>query len=252
MALLKTLKSTTNMMLLKPIFKHTFLLLSITSLILLSSFVQALAQPSDSLLYADDFSTVKDSINWITEIEQKAGANSSVYIKNGALILDTRAGVTVWYNKLLPGNIRIEFDRVILVDTGKNDRLSDCNVFWMAQPSVSGQLPRRNGKFESYDDLQLYYVGMGGNTNTTTRFRKYVNVGNKPVIQEHLDPAHLLKANKIYHITILVQHGTTSYWVNGERYFYYEDPSPLLSGYFGFRSTWSRQEIRNFRVYQLK
>lgn len=206
-------------------------------------------QTADSLIYTADFSGPIDSITWIVEIQTRSGSNSSVYTQNGSLILDTRAGVSVWFNQVLPDNFRIEFDRVVLVDSGKNDRLSDCNVFWMRQP---GEPFTRDGKFESYDDLQLYYVGMGGNTNTTTRFRKYLNAGNKPVIREYLDSAHLLKANKVYHITILMKDGTTSYWVDGEQYFYYEDPKPLKGGYFAFRSTWSRQGISNFRLYGVR
>lgn len=185
---------------------------------------------------------------WVAEIEQKAGGISSVYTQDGALVLDTRGGVTVWLNKLLRGDLRIEFDREVLVDTGRNDRLSDMNVFWMATDPRNTNLFTRNGKFASYDNLQLYYVGMGGNSNRTTRFRKYYSGGRKPVIREYSDPAHLLRANKLYHIKILDSAGTTSYWVDGECYFSYADPVPLKEGYFGFRSTWSRQRISNFRI----
>src|SRR5262249_47262669 len=154
--------------------------------------------------------------------------------------------------KVLKGNIQIEYDRRILVDTGKNDRLSDCNQFWMATDPNSSNLFTRSGKFEDYDNLQLYYVGMGGNTNKTDRFRKYYPNGTKPVIKEYLDASHLLQANKTYHISIIVKNGTTSFWVNGGNFFTYTDPAPLTSGYFGFRSTWSRQEIKNFSIYQLE
>jgi rhamnogalacturonan endolyase len=209
------------------------------------------AQTSDTLIHQDDFSKAIDPKIWIAEIEPKPGSSSAVYTQNGALVLDTRGGVTVWLNKRLRGNIRIEYDRKVLVDTGRYDRLSDCNVFWMAQLPPDRNLSTRNGTFESYDDLQLYYVGMGGNSNSTTRFRKYESAGNKPIIFEYLDSAHLLKANYPYHFSILVNKGMTSYWVNGQCYFTYSDPSPLISGYFGFRSTWSRQEIRNFKISRL-
>ena len=32
----------------------------------------------------------------------------------------------------------------------------------------------RSGKFEEYNDLLTYYVGLGGNRNTTSRFRRYI------------------------------------------------------------------------------
>ncbi len=201
------------------------------------------------LVFSDDFTAPLDAAVWVAEIEPKAGAVSTVYTRDGALLLDTRAGVTVWLNKILKGDLRIEFDRKVLVDTGRNDRLSDMNVFWMATDPANGDLFTRHGRFESYDSLQLYYVGMGGNTNKTTRFRKYYAGGNKPVIKEYLDGGHLLEANKTYHIRIVVDGGVTSYWVNGECYFTYADPAPLTQGYFGFRSTWSRQEIEHFRVW---
>ena len=210
------------------------------------------AQTPGKLIYNDDFTKALNPKTWVTEIEPKpAPAKSSVCTKNGALILDVKGGVTVWLNQVLKGNIQIEYDRKVLVDTGANDRLSDFNQFWMATDPKNPNLFTRIGKFEDYDNLQLYYVGMGGNTNKTTRFRKYLGDGTKPLIQEYTDADHLLQANKTYHIKIIVNKGQTSYWVDDECYFNWTDPAPLISGYFGFRSTWSRQEIRNLKVYQL-
>lgn len=208
-------------------------------------------QTKTKKIYAADFSVPLNNKEWIAEIAQKPGFFSNVYTQNNTLVMNTHAGVTVWLNTLLKGNIRIEYDRQVLVDTGRNDRLSDCNQFWMASDPHQTNLFTRNGQFESYDNLQLYYVGMGGNQNTTTRFRKYESGGTKPVIKEYLDPEHLLKPNRVYHIRIEVTKGVTSYWVDGECYFTYTDPSPLVSGYFGFRATASRQEIRNFIIHQL-
>lgn len=212
----------------------------------------AAAQAPDKLIYSANFDAPLDPQTWIAEIEPKPGAVSSVYTQKGALIFDTRGGVTVWLNKVLKGNIRIEYDREVVVDTGRNDRLSDLNQFWMASDPDNSNLFTRNGKFEAYDNLQLYYVGMGGNTNKTTRFRKYYPGRTKPVIKEYIDPAHLLQAGRSYHIIITVKDGTTRFTVNNEEYFTYIDPAPLTSGYFGFRSTWSRQKVTNFKVYQLE
>ncbi|HEY4111231.1 right-handed parallel beta-helix repeat-containing protein [Puia sp.] len=187
---------------------------------------------------------------WIPEIEQKPGANSRVYQNGDALIIDTKGGATVWYNKKLTGNFRIDYDRTILIDTGSNDRLSDCNQFWMAGDPHNPNLFTRTGKLEDYNNVDLYYVGMGGNTNKTTRFRKYGG-GARTLIKEYLDAAHLLQKNRKYHITITVSNGTTAFLVDGSPWFTYTDPTPLTSGYFGFRSTWSRQMIKNFTVTQL-
>jgi len=203
-----------------------------------------------TLICADDFNDALDSSKWI--IEMAPAPNSSVYNQKGNLVLDTKGGVTVWLNHPLTNNIRIEYDRKVVVAGGVNDRLSDLNQFWMAHDPRNANLFTRSGVLESYDSLQLYYVGMGGNSNRTTRFRKYEGNGQRTLIQEFTDSTHLLQPNKVYHITIIVNNGTTSFWVDDKCYFTYNDPAPLKEGYFGFRSTKSRQQISKFRVYQLE
>jgi rhamnogalacturonan endolyase len=121
----------------------------------------------------------------------------------------------------------------------------------MARDPHHTNLFTRSGILESYDSLQLYYVGMGGNSNRTTRFRKYEGNGQRTLLQEYTDTAHLLQPNKVYHITIIVKDNTTSFWVDGECYFISNDPALFKEGYFGFRSTKSHQEISKFRVYRL-
>ena len=202
------------------------------------------------LIVSDDFSKQLANDQWI--VEMAPAPNSSVYTKDNKLVLDTKGGVTVWLNQLLKGNIRIEYDRKVVLAGGVNDRLSDLNNFWMASDPRNTNLFTRNGVLESYDSLQLYYAGMGGNSNKTNRFRKYEGNGERRLLQEYTDAAHLLEANKVYHIVIVVNKGITSYWVDGKRYFIYIDPAPLKEGYFGFRSTKSRQEITKFSVYQLE
>ena len=187
---------------------------------------------------------------WKTEIAPLP--NSTVFAKNGQLFLDTRGGVTVWLNKKLKGNIRIEYARKVLVDTGANDRLSDLNSFWMATDPRNKNLFTRNGILESYDSLKMYYVGMGGNTNSTTRFRKYQGSGEKTLLKEYKDKDHLLTTGMEYLITIEVINNTVRYIVNGETFFEYKDVSVLKEGYFGFRSTKSRQSVDWIKVYQVK
>ncbi|WP_343672597.1 DUF6250 domain-containing protein [Chitinophaga sp.] len=191
-----------------------------------------------------NFTSPLDTTLWKAEIAPKPG--SRVYTSHGKLVLDTKGGVTVWLNKELSGNFTIEYKRRVVVEGGANDRLSDLNMFWMVQhPGF-----HRHGVLEEYDSLQLYYVGMGGNTNSTTRFRKYEGTGERRLIQEYSDSAHLLQPNHTYTIRIVVKDGTTSFFVDGVQYFVYADPQPLRKGYFGFRSTWSRQEISDFKIYQ--
>jgi rhamnogalacturonan endolyase len=202
------------------------------------------------LVYAADFSKPISNSEWIIELQPEA--NSKVYTENGKLILDTKGGVTVWLNKLLEVNFQIEYRRAVIMSNGVNDRLSDLNQFWMASdPRNRNLFTNRSGVFAEYDSLELYYVGMGGNENTTTRFRKYNGHGDKKILQEYSDEDHLLKTGHQYLIKIIVKDGVTSFWIDGKSYFSYDDPNPLTQGYFGFRSLHSRQEIMDFRIYEL-
>jgi hypothetical protein len=202
--------------------------------------------PAGTVVFSDDFSKPLNSNSWLSELESIEG--SRVFTQNGKLIIDASAGVTVWYKKPLQGNLTIEYNWTVLLDSGRNDRLSDLNQFWMAMDPNRADLFTRTGKFEKYDSLQLYYVGFGGNRNTTTRFRKYLGDGRKPVLKEYLDAPHLLVANHPYHIVISVKNGRTSFSVDGEVLFDFADPNPLKYGYFGFRSTQARHAIDHFRI----
>lgn len=212
--------------------------------------MQAWAQQNDlkRLVFSDSFTHPLDTAVWIVELEPLPG--SSVAVHHGKLVLDTRGGATVWLNRRLKGNIRIEYTRRIPIEGKTNDRLSDMNQFWMATDPHNPNLFTRNGKFETYDSLKLYYTGIGGNTNQTTRFRKYTGTGERTLLQEYTDTEHLLKPGHTYHIRIEVQNNTISFFVDGNRYFQYTDPNPLHEGYFGFRTTASRHEIDNIKIYQ--
>ncbi|MBD0276822.1 MAG: DUF6250 domain-containing protein [Bacteroidota bacterium] len=200
------------------------------------------------LLYKDDFDSGLK--NWITEIP--ASQHSSVTAKKGKLVIDVDGGATVWFNKKLSGNILIEYKRKVLVKGGRNDRLSDLNQFWMATDPRNKNLFTRKGVFSEYDSLLLYYVGMGGNSNTTTRFRKYTGNGERVLYGDLTDKEHLLRSNKEYRIKTVVYKGFVQFFVNDKSFFLFRDPAPLQEGYFGFRTTESRHEIDDFRVYQLE
>ncbi|GGK77647.1 DUF6250 domain-containing protein [Rufibacter glacialis] len=200
------------------------------------------------LLYEDNFDS--DLRNWV--VEAQLSPSSKVHVQGGKLVLDVAGGATVWFNKKLSGNLLIEFKRKVLVGNGKNDRLSDLNQFWMALDPKNGNLFTRSGEFSQYDSLLLYYVGFGGNTNSTTRFRKYTGNGERVLYTDLTDTAHLLQPNKEYFITIVVKDGITKFYVDQEEYFSFQDPEPLREGYFGFRTVQSRQEIDDFKVYRIR
>ena len=207
----------------------------------------ASAQPG-SLLFADDFSTTLNNNTWLVE-KQKADSEI-VTTSNGKLLMDTYGGTTIWYKKELKGNIRISYKRKVIIDGGKNDRLSDLNQFWMAT-DPAGKMFTRHGGFAEYDSLNMYYVGMGGNYNKTTRFRKYNN-GDKKIVAEYTDSLHLLQPNKEYLIEIVIKDGLVKFSIDGNVYFTWKDETPFTHGYFGIRSTRSRQEVDDVKIYQLK
>ncbi|GAB2805966.1 DUF6250 domain-containing protein [Ferruginibacter profundus] len=215
--------------------------------IFLFSFVITKAQ-KDTLLFADNFSAALNATCWL--VEKQDADSELVAAKNGKLLIDTYGGATIWYKKELKGNIKITYTRKVIVDGGKNDRLSDLNQFWMAT-DPAGKMFSRKGGFAEYDSLNMYYAGMGGNYNKTTRFRKYNN-GDKRIIAEYSDSVHLLQPNKEYFIEITVSNGLVKFAVDGRVYFTWKDEQPFTHGYFGIRSTRSRQEIDDLKIYQLK
>jgi rhamnogalacturonan endolyase len=148
------------------------------------------------------------------------------------------------------------------MDEGREgDRLSDLNCFWMAHdPQYPDDIFKnsawRNGIFGRYYSLKLYYVGYGGNSNTTTRFRIYD--GNylafdtqnirPPIQKEYTDAAHLLKPNHWYSIRIVCKGNRTWYYHDGELLFHFTHDAPYKSGWFGFRTTESRVKLTQFRI----
>jgi len=200
------------------------------------------------LIYRDDFE--QGIQNWV--VETPASPNSKVGIENGKLVIDVDQGATVWFNKKLSGNILIEYHRKVIMDNGPNDRLSDLNQFWMACDPRQENIFTRKGTFAEYDSLRLYYAGIGGNSNSTTRFRKYPGNGDRILLSDLSDEQHLLKPNKNYLIQLVVYNGTTKVFVDGEQYFSFTDDNPLTEGYFGFRTVKSHQAIVDYKVYRLR
>ena len=209
------------------------------------------APPIDpSLLFEDDFSAGLSQ--WHIEAE-KPGAISAT---SGVLDIDVPAGVTVWFKPRLEGPVAIEFDATAVSAGGANDQVSDLNVFWMAR-NVDGQEPVfalvRSGKFEEYNALLTYYVGLGANRNTTTRFRRYIG---DPVLRplrpgyDLADPPYMLVPNKRQSIQLVANGQVIEYWRDGARIFHMEDSAPYENGWFAFRTTYSHLRIERFRVHR--
>ena len=186
-------------------------------------------------------------------VEQMPGG--TVTARDGVLVIEDAAGSTVWLREKLTAPIQIEYDITVVSAGGRQDRVSDMNCFWMASDSRSPEPPfapghARSGKFADYDSLLTYYVGYGGNSNSTTRFRRYDGTPARPLLPGHdlRDKKFLLVANHAYHIRLVARDGVAEFWRDGEKVFTFRDPAPLSSGWFAFRTVNSHLEIRNFRV----
>ena len=172
-------------------------------------------------------------------------------------------GLTLWRKEKMQQSMTVEYDACVVDEAKTGDRLSDLNCFWLASdPSAKDLWTRakwRSGIFTRCYTLQMYYLGYGGNHNTTTRFRRYdgdeagvEEASKRPaILKEYTDTAHLLKANHWYHIKIeSTPTGRTRFYIDGECIVDYLDPQPLKEGWFGFRTTLSRTRITNFNAYQ--
>lgn len=201
-----------------------------------------------SLLFEEDFEGTSLN-NWVIEVEKPD--QSVVEIEDNQLNIDVGGGATIWFKPKLEGNILIEYDVTVIKKDGPNDRVSDLNQFWMATDPKNTNLFTRSGKFSQYHALRLYYVGMGGNKNSTTRFRRYPGGGERPLLDEHTDQAHLLSPNTTYHIEIACFNGQTQFKVNGKVFHQFKDPEPLVEGHFGFRTVRNHEAIDNFKVHRL-
>jgi hypothetical protein len=199
----------------------------------------AIAQPPAKLLFSDDFT--RGLGRWTVELEK----GGSVEAKGGILSLDVPAGCTVWFRPELRGPVAIEYEATMIRRGGSNDRVSDLNCFWMA----SDANVKRSGKFADYNTLRGYYVGQGGNTNTTTRFRRYIgDPVLRPLLPEHDLKTPLLEPNTPMKIRLVADGHHIQYSCDGHVIFDYQDPDPYTRGRFGFRTTFSHIEIKNFKI----
>ncbi len=202
------------------------------------------------LLYQDDFTS--GLANWHIEAE-KPGRITAL---NGVLDIDVPAGVTLWFKPRLEGPVVIEFEATAVAEGGPNDQVSDLNVFWMAN-NADGRQPvfarERSGAFAEYNDLQTYYVGLGGNRNSTTRFRRYIgDPVIRPLLPEHdLSAASaMLVPNRAQTIRLTADGPHIEYRRDGEILFQLEDAAPYANGWFALRTTYSHLRISRFRTYR--
>lgn len=167
-------------------------------------------------------------------------------------------GLTLWFNERQTGSYTVRYRACVVMEGGEHDRLSDLNCFWGADDPAhpddffAGSEMRR-GIFPNYNSLNLFYVGFGGNENTTTRFRQYHAefYGEddsivKPLLGEYTDTDHLLQPNRWYDIEISFSNGVTSYSVDGENLFSLQTDE--CDGYFALRLWNCHVRMTAFRI----
>lgn len=186
---------------------------------------------------------------WV--VEQQPGG--TVTIADGRMEIRDEGGCTVWFIHRLKAPVVI----TCRVRASSEARVSDMNFFWMAtDPKRPDDLfaagHGRTGKFSTYDTLRTYYVGYGGNNNTTTRFRRYDGTGARPLLPGHdlREPEFLLKPDHSYQIMLIAAFGRVQFVRDGEVVFDFRDPEFLDSGWFGFRTVQSRLLIDSFAVFE--
>jgi hypothetical protein len=197
-------------------------------------------------LHSDDF---RHGLKlWRAELEKPG----RIEARNGVLTVDVPGGCTLWFLPELSGPVAIEYEATPIGAGGPNDRVSDLNAFWMAADAF---VKRRNGRFEEYNTLRAYYVGQGGNSNTTTRFRRYVGDPElRPLLPEHdlRTQDALLKPNVPVAVRLVAAGERIQYYADGRLLFDFRDPAPYTRGRFAFRTVDSHFEIRRFTVRSLR
>ncbi len=203
------------------------------------------------VLFSDDFH--HGLSQWHVE-QEKPG---KVTVADGTLDIDEPAGATVWFRPKLQGPIMISYRATVVAAGGPNDRVSDLNCFWMAtDPASPGDIfaHPRSGKFSDYNSLLLYYVGLGGNGNTTTRFRRYIGSATDRPLRPQDDLSSSVKMivpNREVTVRLIADGNLIQYFRDGEKIFEYIDPQPYTSGWFALRTTKNHMRVRNLRIVRL-
>lgn len=184
------------------------------------------------------------SRHWIAEDESGA---ATLDLRGDTIEITAPAGFTAWHPERLTGDYRITYTAEVVQREGPHDRLADLCCFWAAcdpehPDDFFARSAWRSGASDHYGTLDLFFVGIGDDDNTATRFQRYYSnlLGlpdnmSRPVQQQYTDSAHLLLPNRPYRIEISVSNGNTAFSVDGERLFLRALGSGEGDGYFGLR-----------------
>lgn len=212
--------------------------------------------------YAKDGGLDKIRFDKYWRVESESPDYKVSFIGGDTCEIMSPKGLTLWRKEKMTGGMTIEYDACVMDEGRPGDRLSDLNCFWMAQDpkfdDIRARMTWRNGIFLRCYTLRMYYMGYGGNNNSTTRFRRYdgdeagvTDSAKRPrVLREYTDARHLLRPNHWYHIRLRNIGNRVQYFIDGQLLVDYTDDNPLKSGWFGFRTTQSRTRMANFKYYK--
>lgn len=214
---------------------------------------QSPEQKKVSPLYHLNFDDKEDLFKFKVETQI---SDNEVQIKDGTLVINAVKGATVWFKEKLFAPLQIEYKAVVVDEGGPNDRVSDLNCFFMAlDPFCPANLLNcpdslRTGKFRDYHRLRTYYVGYGGNDNSSTRIRRYLGFsGERPMLTEHdLGYPELITPNDTLSVKITVKGNNINYSHDDKVIFKMNDTLPYHEGWFAFRTLRNHLRILDFKV----
>lgn len=189
----------------------------------------------------------------LTQWRVEAAGKAKVSAAGGVLDIESAKGITLWFLPELSAPVVIDYEVRAVAAGGPHDEVSDVNAFWMATDAKGKSVlaQRRSGTFEEYDDLRTYYVGIGGNRNSTTRMRRYVGrAGDRPLLPQHdrTGKEDMLVANRWFHLRLIADGRRIAVERDGALLFEMDDAQPYRRGHFALRTTQSHIQVRNFKI----
>ncbi|QYY37409.1 DUF6250 domain-containing protein [Ruficoccus sp. ZRK36] len=150
-------------------------------------------------------------------------------------------GVTVWYDEDLPKNVLIVVD----ASTAPGDHACNLNFFIHASEADGSPLIYgRSAEYKLYHEIPNYLFTLtGGFMDGWARGRR-----NPGFVLVHEDKSIRVESGQRYEITIVVDDGQLSYYLNGKLIHRYVDEDPLPGGRLGLRSWFSDIDFDRIRI----
>lgn len=273
-------------MLLRPLLRPSAAALTLAGLAATAGAMPALlaCPPGQAAQRVDGDRYTQGLARWRVEAQDprarvQTSVQAGVQGEGGVLDVQTPAGLSLWWRTELHGDFELRFTATPLPAPESAGalagRISDLNLFWHATEPDGREPAPRDGAFASYDGLRLHYAGIGANGNTTTRLRHYSGTGARTLLDGWADgpeatpqdrrgamtPATRLVAGQALRLQLLSRRPTAT---DPEHLRLVKDGQTLFSrssadagavlqrGWFAFRTTASRWQLRDFEIWQCR